>query len=160
MISVRKSAFAALVGVAALLLAIVPVASAAPLSSVEGTPNDTDSSPTGYYIFHSDDTFHLHTHGPGAEHNFDAVLRSDGMFDNVTVMHLENGDTVDVRNGGHELVLHFHTFSATDGVQFTVRGAEHMRLDLKLDGTPIGTDSIFLGPHGKHPKHNPFRLKF
>jgi hypothetical protein len=160
LIYVRKSAFAALVAVAALLLAMVPVASAAPLSSVEGTPNDTDSSPTGYYIFHNDDTFDMHTHGPGAQHDFDAVLRTDGTFDNVTVQHLENGDTADVKKGGHELVLHFHTFGATDGVRFTVKGAEHMHLNLKLDDKPIGTDSIFLGPQGKHPKHNPFGLKF
>jgi membrane-bound ClpP family serine protease len=159
MIRVRKSAFAALVALAALLLAMVPVASAAPLSSAEGAPNDSDSSPTGYYIFHNDDAFDIRTHGPGAEHNFDAVLRTDGTIDNVTVQHLENGDTADLKKRGHELVLHFHTFGGTDGVHFTVAGAEHLRLDLKLDGKPIGTDSIFIGPQGKHPKHNPFGLK-
>jgi hypothetical protein len=157
---VRKSAFVALLAVAAVLLGMAPVASAAALSSAEGTPNDNDSSPTGYYLFHDDDTFHLHTHGPGTQHDFDAVLHSKGTFENVNVMHLENGDRADVTDGGHDLVLHFHTFGATDGVSFTVRGGEHMHLDLKLDGKPIGTDEIFIGPQGKHPKHNPFRLKF
>ena len=156
----RKSAFASLLAVAALLLALVPIASAAPLSTTEGTPNDNDSSPRGYYIFHHDDTFDIHTHGPGEQHDFDAVLRTKGTFDNVTVQHLENGDKADVTHGGHELVLHFHTFGATDGVRFTVKGGERMHLDLKLDDKPIDTNEIFLGPQGKHPKKNPFSLKF
>jgi hypothetical protein len=157
---VRKSAIASLFATIALLVALVPVASAAGPSSADGTPNDSDSSPRGYYIFHHDDTFNIHTHGPGAEHDFDAVLRSAGTFDNVNIMHLENGDRADVTRGGHELVLHFHTFGATDGVDFTVRGAERMRLDLKLDGQPIDTNEIFLGPQGKHPEANPFALEF
>ena len=98
---------------------------------------------------------------PACRHGVDGeLLGGDRLSDNVTVTHLENGDTADVRKGGRELVLHFHTFGATDGVQFTVKGAEHMRLDLKLDGKPIGTDSIFFGPQARHPKHNPFKLKF
>jgi hypothetical protein len=154
----RKSLIAVVAAV--LLLAMAPVASAAPLSSIEGAPTDTDASPTGYYHFHNDDTFHLHTHGPGAQHDFDAVLHSRGTFDNVTPMHLESQDRVNVTDGGHTLVLHFHTFDATDGVSFVVRGGERMRLDLKLDDKPIATDSIFLGPRGKHPRHNPFKIKF
>ncbi len=157
----RKTALASFVAVAALLITLVPVASAAKLSTAEGAPNDTDTSPTGYYLFHSDDTFRLHTHGPGAQHDFDAVLHSrSGTFDNVTPMHLEADDRADITDGGHTLVLHFHTFGATDGVDFTIKGAEKMRLDLKLDDKPIDTSSIFIGPKGKHPEHNPFTIKF
>jgi hypothetical protein len=156
----RKTTFASVLALAALLLTLVPVASAAPVTSTEGPATDNDSSPTGYYIFHADDGFHLHTHGPGSEHNFDAVLRSDGVFENVSVLNLEDGDKADVTDGGHALVIHFHTFGATDGVDFTVRGAERMHLNLKLDAKPASTDQIFLGPRGRHPKHNPFRLKF
>ena len=152
-------AIAALIAVAALFVAMIPVASAAPLSSVEGFPNDNDGSPSGYYIFHNDETFHLHTHGPGAQHDFDAVLRSRGIFDNVNPMRLESGDSFDVRDGGHELVLHFHTFDATDGVSFTIRDGDKLHLNLKLDDKPIDTNSIFLGPEGRHPKHNPFSIR-
>lgn len=155
----RKSALAAFIAVAALLATLVPVASAANLSTTEGAPNDTDSSPTGYYIFHNDDTFRLHTHGPGAQHDFDAVLHTRGTFDNVTPMHLEADDSVDVTDGGHTLVVHFRTFNATDGVDFTIKGGEKLRLDLKLDDKPISTSSIFIGPKGRHPKHNPFKIK-
>ncbi|MBV8719732.1 MAG: hypothetical protein JOZ65_32060 [Chloroflexi bacterium] len=154
----RKSAFASLIAIAVLLLAMVPIASAAPLSAAEGTPNDTDSSPTGYYIFHHDESFDIHTHGPGTQHDFDAVLRTGGIFDQVTVQHLENGDTADIRDGGHELVLHFHTYGGIDGVHFVVHNGDKLHLNLKLDDTLIPTNEIYMGPEGKNPKHNPFTL--
>jgi hypothetical protein len=155
----RKHAFWTLGLVGALLLAAAPAVSAAPLSRAEGAPNITDNSPTGYYIFHNDDGFHLRTHGPGAEHDFDAVLHTDGTFENVDVVKLEADDRVDVTDGGHRMIIHFHTFDLTDGVNFTVREGERLRLDLKLDDQPAATSQIFLGAQGKHPKHNPFSIK-
>ncbi|MBV9602738.1 MAG: hypothetical protein JOZ87_38585 [Chloroflexi bacterium] len=155
----RTSIFA-LVAVVALLVALAPVASAAPASSAEGAPNDTPSSPTGWYIFHSDDGFHLRTHGPGSEHDFDGVLHTEGTFENVSVVRLEDGDRADVTNGGHDLVIHFHTFDGIDGVNFTIRDANRVRLDLKLDDQPAPTSMIYLGPLGVHPNNNPFHLHF
>jgi hypothetical protein len=155
-----KRGFAAMIAAAAMLLTLAPAALAAPLSSTEGAANDNDNSPAGYYLFHDDDAFHLHTHGPNSEHNFDAVLHTRGSFENVSVVRLEDGDRADVTNGGHDLVIHFHTFGATDGVNFSVRDAESMHLDLKLDGQPAPTNQIFLGPQGRHPRENPFTLKF
>ena len=154
----RNQAIAALIAVAALLVAMIPVASAAPLSSIEGAPNDNDGNPTGYYIFHNDETFHLHTHGPGAQHDFDAVLHSGGVFDNVTPMKLESDDSYNITDGGHTLVLHFHTYDGTDGVSFVIHNGDKLHLNLKLDDQPIDTNSIFLGPEGRHPKHNPFSI--
>ena len=154
----RKSTFAGLIAVAALLIAMVPVASAAPLSTTEGTPNDNDGSPTGYYIFHHDETFFLKTHGPGAEHAFDAVLHTGGTFDNVTPVKLEPDDRINVTDGGHTLVLHFHTYDGIDGVTFVVHNGDRLRLNLKLDGSAAPTNEIFLGPEGRNPKHNPFTL--
>ena len=155
----RKSVFAALVAAGALLVALAPAASAAKLSSAEGAPNITEGSPTGYYIFHSDDSFHLRTHGPGAEHDFDAVLRTNGTFENVDVVKLEADDKVDVVDGGHKMVIHFHTFDLTDGVNFTIRDGTKLHLNLKLDDKTAPTDQIFLGAKGKHPKKNPFSIK-
>ena len=156
----RRYGLAALLAVSALLLCLVPVASAAPLGSVEGAPTIDASSATGYYIFHDENGFHLRTHGPGAQHDFDAALHSKGTFENVDVVKLESGDKVDVTDGGHRMVIHFRTFDATDGVNFTVNGGDKLHLALKLDGRPAKTDEIFLGGQGKHPKHNPFTIKF
>ena len=149
----------ALVAAGAMLIALVPAAAAAPLSNAEGAPTITDDRPTGYYIWHSDDGFHLRTHGPAAEHDFQAVLRTDGTFENVDVVKLEAGDTVDVTDGGHRMVIHFHTFDFTDGVNFTVRDGKKLHFNLKLDGKKAPTDQIFLGAQGKHPKKNPFTVK-
>jgi len=156
--SLFKPTLAALFAAGALLVALVPAASAAAPSKVDGAPTITASSPTGYYIWR-DDGFHLRTHGPGAQHDFDAVLRTRGVFENVDVVKLEDGDSVDVVKGGHELRIHFRTFDATDGVNFTVRDGEKLRLNLRLDDKPAATNEIFLGPKGRHPKHNPFTIK-
>jgi hypothetical protein len=159
----RKHALAALIATGALLLAITPAAFAAPATPktpvAEGTPTIDDSRPMGYYIFHNDDGFHLRTHGPGAEHVFDAVLRTKGTFENVDVVKLEKDDRVDLLDGGHKLVIHFHTFNLTDGVNFTVKGGERVRFNLKVDDEHIATSNIFLGAKGVHPKHNPFSLR-
>jgi hypothetical protein len=152
-------AIAALMALGALSLAVVPAASAAPISRAEGAPNLTDSSPTGYYIWHTDDGWHLRTHGPGAQHDFDAVLRSDGTFENVDVVKLEADDTVNVTDGGHKLVIHFHTYDLTDGVNFTIRDGTRVRFNLKLDDKTASTSDIYLGEKGVHPKHNPFKIK-
>ncbi len=155
----RKSILAALFALGALSLALVPAASAASLSKVDGAPTITDSTPTGYYIWHTDDRFHLRTHGPGLQHDFDAVLRTNGTFENVSVVKLEDGDRADVIDGGHELVIHFHTYDFTDGVNFTIRDGTRLGLNLKLDDKTADPSSIFLGEKGVHPKKNPFRVK-
>jgi hypothetical protein len=150
---------AALLATGALLIALAPAASAAPLKDADGAPTITTSSPTGYYVWHNDDGWHLRTHGPAAEHDFDAVLRTNGTFENVDPVRLEAGDRVDVLDGGHKLAIHFHTFDFTDGVNFTIRDGEKLRLKLKLDDKRAPTDQIFLGVRGRHPKHNPFTIK-
>jgi hypothetical protein len=150
---------AAFVVMAALLLAGVPAALAAPDPQTEGTPDLNHDSPTGYYIWHNDDGFHLRTHGPNAEHDFVAYLRTNGTFENVDPVRLEDGDRVEVLDGGQLLEMHFHTFDATDGVNFTVRGGERLRFSLRLDGALAPTDQIFLGNARRHPATNPFRIE-
>jgi hypothetical protein len=156
----RTLTFSALFAVAALLVVLVPVASAAPLSTTEGAPDVTDSSPTGYFIFHDENGFHLRTHGPKAEHDFEAVLRTKGTFEHLDLIKLEPDDRVHVTDGGHRMVIHFHTYDGIDGLNFTVNGGDALRLNLKLDGQRASTNQIYLGPQGRHPKHNPFTLKF
>ena len=155
----HKHILAALLTTAALLVTLVPAASAASLSRVQGAPNLTEDSPTGYYIWHTDDGFRLRTHGPKAQHDFDAVLYTKGTFENVSVVNLEADDRVDVVDAGHKMIIHFRTFDLTDGVNFTVHDGERLRLNLRLDDKPAATSEIFLGEKGVHPKHNPFSIK-
>ncbi|MEA2641993.1 MAG: outer membrane protein [Chloroflexota bacterium] len=131
-----------------------------PSLTAAGVPTITDRSPMGYYLWRSgDDRVHLATHGPGDEHNFDARIHTEGVIENVVTTRLENRDNYRIEDGGHTLVLHFHTYNFTDGVSFTVRGAERLELGLKLDGSLISTSGIYIGAAGRHPEHNPFHIR-
>ena len=141
---------------AALLLVSVPAALAWSGPITDGAPDIDQDSPTGYYIGHNDDGFHLRTHGPHERHDFVARLRTDGTFENVDAIRLEERDRVEVLDGGHELLIEFHSFDFTDGVNFHVNGGDHLRFALRLDGRLISTDHIFLGQKGDHPDDNPF----
>ena len=46
----------------------------------------------------------------------------------------------------------------SEGVNFTVRGGDHLSFDLELDGTQILTRRIFLGAGAVHPLSNPFTI--
>jgi hypothetical protein len=158
--------FGIMLACGALMLAATPAAFATQQTSTpaaepaaEGTPGIDLNAPTGYYLWHNDDGFHLRTHGPATEHNFDAILHTNGTFENVDSPKLEDGDRVDLGDGGQTLILHFHTYDLTDGVNFTIRGGERLHLDLKLDGKPAATDQIFIGAAAHNPKHNPFTLR-
>jgi hypothetical protein len=153
-----KRLIAALLVTGALLALLVPAVSAAPVSDAEGVPNITIPSPTGYYLWHTDDGWHLRTHGPAAEHVFDAVLHTDGTFENVSAVKLESGDNVAVVDGGHTLLARFHTYDGEDGVNFTVRDGTKLRVDLKLDGSLAMPSQIFLGMAARNPKNNPFTI--
>ncbi len=62
-------------------------------------------------------------------------------------------------DGGHTLLLRFHTYDGIDGVNFRVNGGEHLRFNLHLDGKLIGTDDVYLGADGRHPASNPFTIE-
>lgn len=157
----RGRALLALLCALSLLLALASSALAAgsPDPSAEGEPTVESGRPPGYYIWHDQNGFHLRTHGPGQEHRFEARLHSDGTFVDVDTVRLESRDAVALRDGGHTLVLKFHTYDATDGVNFRVRDGERLRFALDLDGQPIGTDSIYIGRDGHHPPTNPFTIR-
>ena len=127
----------------ALLLASVPAAFAWQGPIADGNPDIDHDSPTGYYIWHNDSGFHLRTHGPNARHDFVARLHTDGTFEDVDVVRLEERDSVQVLDGGHELLIEFHTFDFTDGVNFRINGGDHLRFALRLDGRLISPERIF-----------------
>ncbi len=154
----RRITLAVLAGMAMLAAAVPTLAYAWP-GDVEGAPALTDQSPIGYYLWHDDGSgFHLRSHGPGDEHLFVAHLHTDGTFENVDSVRLENRDNFAVDDGGHQLTLRFHTYNFTDGVNFTIDGGSRLHLRLELDGQLIDTGSIYLGSGGEHPATNPFTL--
>jgi len=153
-----RRSFIATLGAIALVAAFATSAFAWP-ASVNGAPDIDPNSMTGYYIWHNGDGWHLRTNGPEDEHNFTARLRTDGTFTDVDPIRLENDDAVTVEDGGKVLMIHFHTFSATDGVDFKIDGGQHLSFNLKVDGKRIDRDDVLLGARGVHPRHNPFMVK-
>lgn len=140
-------------------LAAKPTAEPSSQPALEGPAPLLDrAAPTGYYLWHDENGFHLRTHGPGSHHRFEARLRTDGVFADVDAVRLESRDDVAVLDGGHTLVLRLRTYDATDGVNFRVRGGDWLRLSLRLDGAPIPTERIYLGGPQSHPPRNPFTV--
>jgi hypothetical protein len=155
----RKQLIAALIATGAFLAVVVPAAAAAPAPASEGEPAFSAPSPTGYYTWHTDDGWHLQTHGPGSEHVFDAVLWTDGTFENVDVAKLERDDSVNVVAGGQRMIVHFHTYAGDDRVNFTVKDGTRLHFDLKIDSSFAPTGQIYLGQSAHNPSHNPFSVK-
>ena len=153
-----RTLLAALSALAILLTMATSALAADP--ALEGEPTLDHSKPVGYYIWHDERGFHLRTHGPGDQHLFEARLRTDGEFVDVDTVRLESRDDVAVVDGGHTLLLRFHTYDWTDGVNFRIRGEDRdfLRLNLQLDGEPIATESIRLGRWERHPRQNPFTI--
>lgn len=116
-------------------------------------------TPPGYYIWQSDRGMHLRTHGTEDGKTYTAFLSTDGQFVDVNKVRLEPGDRAAVTNGGHTLVLQFHTFEGIDGVDFKVRDGDIISFTLLVDGRLAPTGHIFLGRHGRHPATNPFVLR-
>ncbi len=140
------------------LFAIASISAFAWTGDLDGHPNLTKDNPVGYYIWHNEDGLHLRTHGPGDEHYFTARLRTDGMFEKVEAVRLENKDNYEILDNGHLLVLRFHTYDFTDGLNFRVQGGTKLHFNLHLDRKPIATESIYLGDDGNHPATNPFTI--
>ncbi len=164
-VSLSSKRLFATLAVASALLSVTATSVAAapapptPASTSAGAPPTNDASPAGYYLWHDDAGYHLRTHGPGAEHQFVARLKTNGTFKDVDKSMLEKADRVTVKDDGHVLVLHLHTYGAWDGVNFRIDGGERMRLNLKLDGQEISTSNIFLGSGGAHPATDPFKVE-
>ncbi len=152
----RTKVLALLLACAALLAFAVPTF--AWQSRLEGNPGVTDASALGYYLWHDDDGLHVRTHGPGAEHVFAARFHTDGVITNLSPVRLEPGDQNYLENGGHDLVIYYHTYDGIDGVNFDIDGGTVLTGQADLDSTPISTSNIFLGASQENPLFNPFTL--
>ncbi len=60
-------------------------------------------------------------------------------------------------DGGQTLVLDFKTYNGGDGIHFSIEGGSCVGFDLELNGRPISTEKIYIGPEGRHPESNHFR---
>jgi hypothetical protein len=126
---------------------------------VQGRPQGLDAGDTnGWYVWHDDDGFHVRTTTPSEDgHSFVGVFVTEGRFTDIDKVRFEAADDLRVTDGGHKLIVKFHTHDGMDGVDFRVTG-DRLSLKLSEHGSLIGTSHIFVGLTGAHPDDNPFTL--
>jgi hypothetical protein len=86
------------------------------------------------------------------------VVRTNGEITDVDQIKLEEGDAYELADGGQRLVIHFATFGNMDTINWRIRGGDHVRFDLRVDGHPIRPVNVYLGHEGYHPPAPSFRI--
>ncbi len=127
---------------------------------VEGRPEQFEpGGDSAYYIWHTDESgWHLSTTGPGPHRHFHAVIRTDGEFEHIDQIKLDEADSYSVEDGGKMLVVDFHTFGHTDNIKWRVKGGEWLAFRLEVDGHPIRPNNVYVGAEGTHPPGPRFRV--
>ena len=127
---------------------------------LEGRPRQLDSgNPLAYFVWTDEsDTVHLSTTTAETPHYFHAVIRTNGEIENVDQNRLEDADRYEIRDGGHVLVVDFHTNGYIDNIRWDVKGGSFMHFNLDVDGHNIDADRVFLGDDGHHPAQSDFRV--
>jgi len=128
---------------------------------LEGRPTQLDSGdPRAYYIWTDDgDTFHLSTTTATEPHDFRAIIRTDGNIENVDQTRLEDADRYEIRDGGHVLVVDFHTNGYIDNIRWDVKGGTLTHFNLNIDGHDIDPDHVFLGHDNQNPDRSDFTVR-
>jgi len=128
---------------------------------IQGRPLRLDNpGANGWFFWHDRDGLHIRTTTPAPrDHVFTAVLATDGTFGDVDKVRLEGADDIARLDNGHVLVVRFHTYAGTDGVDFRIAGGSGLRLRLAEAGQRVPTSRIFMGRYGVHPGDNPFAVR-
>lgn len=147
-------------GAALLLVGMTAGSAFAWPDRLDGRPEQFEiGGDSAYYIWtDGENDFHLATTGPGPERRFVAVIRTDGEITDVDQVRLEDGDSFEIQDGGHKLVVRFETHGRVDTIQWRIRGGTHAAFDLRVDGHPIRPVNIYLGHDGYHPLAPFFRV--
>jgi hypothetical protein len=146
--------------VAALVLGTASTALAWP-EYVEGRPEQFEpGGDSAYYIWHTDESgWHLSTTGPGPHRHFRAVIRTDGEFEHIDQIKLDEADSYRLEDGGKRLIVDFHTHGHTDNIKWRVKDGEWLAFRLFVDGHPIRANNVYIGEEGTHPPDATFRVR-
>lgn len=128
---------------------------------IQGRPASLDAGgANGWYFWHDAAGLYIRTTTPAPrDHVFTAVVRTDGVFRDVDKVRLENADDIRVSDGGHVLVVKFHTYAGIDGVDFRIAGGDGVHLRFDEAGMLVPASHIFLGHFSVHPGDNPFSVR-
>jgi hypothetical protein len=86
------------------------------------------------------------------------VLKTDGQFENVSLIRVEGDDGYQLKDAGKTLEIRFETWDHIDGIDFDVTGATRVDMDATIDRRHVNSQRIFLGANNVDPGHNPFSL--
>ncbi|MCC7372523.1 MAG: hypothetical protein IT306_29185 [Chloroflexi bacterium] len=148
------------VGAALLLVGLTASQTFAWPHRLDGRPEQLEiGGDSAYYIWtDGENDFHLATTGPGPERRFVAVIHTNGEFEDIDQIRLEDGDSYELLDGGQKLIVRFQTVNHLDSIQWKVRGGAGLTFDLRVDGHPIRPNNIYLGHEGYHPFGPIFRI--
>ena len=130
-----------------------------PVAHVRRGPARRPPDADGVYLWHTSHGWHLRVNDPGADRAvFTGSVRVDGRIVSIG-RHLENAGRrrrlpVDapVSSG-----FRFVNFGGVDGLDFVTRCASTVSVRVKVDGTTVGADHVFIGADGHHPDAVPPR---
>jgi len=112
----------------------------------------------GAYLWHNADGWHLFVTHPGNERVvFTGRIVSSGRIDGVG-RRAESHDKVAVSKHDRIVGFRFTNFGHLDGVEFRTRCAQHLRFELRINGTRITPEEVYVGVDAHHPSHTPFEV--
>ena len=128
--------------------------------SLEGRPDELRDNERGYFIWHDKQGLHLRTNNKGhQERVYTGVIRTDGKFVDVDDFRNERNDHIRVSRDRDTIWFRFSTAGGLDGLDFRIRGGDHVSFDLYVDGRQINKNQIYLGEQGRHPRDNNFTIR-
>lgn len=126
---------------------------------LDGKPDSFDPGASrGYYIWHDENGFHMWTATRGQQHEFSGVIRTNGRFADTQGRRLEANDFYQLSPDRDMITFKFITAGGDDGLNFKIKGGNHVNFDLFIDGHRINPHEIHIGHNGWHPESSNFRL--
>jgi hypothetical protein len=120
-------------------------------TSVEGRPA-THTDAEGVYLWHTSRGWHLRVNDPGADRAvFTGSVRVDGRIVSIG-RHLENaGEGIVYPSTAGVVGFRFVNYGGVDGLDFVTRCASTVSVRVKVDGTTVAADHVYVGADGHHP---------
>jgi hypothetical protein len=113
-------------------------------------------APTGFYLWHNDEGWHLEVTHPTHDHVvFSGWISTNGTIDYQRVDD-EHTDVVKLGPAEHRLGFAFNNYGYLDGVHFATHCADRLEFHLFINGRPAGVEQVSVGHGSVHPKAMPF----
>lgn len=138
---------------------VVPVNSYSNLSRFQGQPTAMNlANDTGYSIWQEGDRWIMRTSAPSMERNFTGTIQTNGRFENVSRLNLEDNDVVRLNETSTDISFNFQTGRDQDGLSFLMSNAMDATFALYIDGVAVNPANVYVGAQNLRPNTNPFNV--